>query len=250
MRGSAAAGAAAAPPLDPGQLAAPWFDAVRDAAARVAGEARGGWPSVEEIDRALAPVAGVGFVAAAKVRRRRRARRPIAPADLYEIQIASRRQVPTRERCVHDLLNALAWAAFPAAKWALSTRLAEAQRARLADQPATWRLPGWRTRAHDRLALLDEGGILIAVGRDSQGVVATARALVFGHALLEHALAGDTDVWGAAIALPVDPGGSTAELCARVDAALAAALSRGGFLERREPWPRLSLADLARRSMR
>jgi hypothetical protein len=214
-----------------GNLAAPCFDAVRDAAARLPEVA---WPSVAEIDRALAPLAGVRFVAGDKARPRRRRERPIDPAELYEIRVAERREVPTRADCAHDLLNALAWAAFPAAKWALATRLADAQRARLADD--AWRLPGRRTRAHDRLALLDEGGILIAAGSPD------ACGLVFGHALVEHALAGRLDVWGAAIALPVDP--SRPGLCARLDAALADALADGAFLA--TPWPRLALGELAR----
>lgn len=214
-----------------GNLAAPCFDAVREAAARLPPVAT---PSVAEIDRALAALAGVRFVAGEKPRPRRRRERPIDPAELYEIRVAERREVPTRADCAHDLLNALAWAAFPAAKWALATRLAEAQRARLAGD--AWRLPGRRTRAHDRLALLDEGGILIASGPDG-----ARRGLVFGHALVEHALAGRLDVWGAAIALPVDA--SAPGLRARLDAALADALADGAILER--PWPRLALGELA-----
>ncbi len=198
------------------------------------------WPAVREIDAALAPVAGVRFVAGEKVRPRRRPDRRIEADAVYEIRIASRREVPTRADSVHDLLNALAWAAFPASKWALTRRLAVAQRARLADRP--WRLPGARTRAHDRLALLDEGGILVAGAGpiDSLGS-GEARALVFGHALLEHALAGNLDVWGAALRFAIDPAGPIAEVRGRLDSALAGALDRGDFLEDAEPWARLSL---------
>ena len=103
-----------------GGLAAPWFDAIRDVAALLGD----GWPAVERIDGALARQAGVRFVAADKARPRRRARRPIELESLYEVRIASRREVPTRPDSAHDLLNALAWAAFPRAKWALSCRLA------------------------------------------------------------------------------------------------------------------------------
>jgi hypothetical protein len=243
--------------MDPDRLAAPWFEAVRDVAALLPVAAR--WPTVAELDAALSPRAGVRFVVGEKSRPRRRRDRRIDGDELYEIRIASRREVPTRAESAHDLLNALAWAAFPAAKWALAAELAAAQRARLAGGP--WRLPGARTRRHDRLALLDEGGILLAgesPAADDPPVAGEAglaaaladgrvRALVFGHALLEHALAGCLDVWGAALWLAVAPGERepTAALRGRLDAALAAALVAGAVLEQPAPWPRLSLAALA-----
>ena len=239
------------PLLDRDSLAAPWFEAVRDVAALLPVSSR--WPTVAELDAALSPSAGVRFVAGHKVRRRRRRDRAIDGDALYEIRIASRREVPTRAHSAHDLLNALAWASFPAGKWALAEQLASAQRARLASHP--WRLPGARTRRHDRLALLDEGGVLLAArepcppGDELAAALADgrARALVFGHALLEHALAGCLDVWGAALWLPVAPiaGESTAALRARLDLALAEALAGGAVLDEPAPWPRLPLAALA-----
>jgi hypothetical protein len=245
----------AAPPPALDDLAAPCFEAVRDLAARLpslAG-ARACWPPAGEIDAALAPLAGVRFVAGEKRRAARRPGRRIDAAELYEVRVAARREVPTRAESAHDLFNALAWAAFPAAKWALTARLAEAQRARLRAEPGAWRLPERRTRAHDRLALLDEGGILVAAGSDERaadeaGLAAAiaagrARALVFGHALLEHALRG-TGAWGAALAFPVDPAGPVEALRARLDQALAAALAAGDRIEQPAPWARLSLAAL------
>ena len=237
--------------LEPDSLQAPWFDAVRDVAGRVPGLLSGGasWPAVAAIDAALAPLAGVRFVASGKVRTRRRAGRAIDGEAIYEIHIASRREVPTRPDNLHDLLNALAWAAFPASKWSLTAQLAAAQRARLADRP--WRLPGARTRRHDRLALLDEGGVLVATGAGGAAALPAAlasgraRALIFGHALLEHALQGCLDVWGAALVFAVDPAGSTADLRGRLDAALAGALDGGSMLDDPEAWPRLALTDLA-----
>jgi Protein of unknown function (DUF3025) len=240
----------------PEALAASCFDSVRDLVALLAPPGGAGFPAVADIDRALSPLAGVGFVAGEKLRPRRRPARRIDLDGVYEVRIASRREVPTRADNAHDLLNALAWAAFPASKWALTCRLAEAQRARLAERP--WRMPGSRTRGHDRLALLDEGGILIACGAaapspTSEAALAAAlaagqtRALVFGHALLEHALAGRLDVWGAALCFRVDePAASIAALRAGLDAALAAALADDAFLDDPEPWPRLSLHHLAR----
>jgi Protein of unknown function (DUF3025) len=237
--------------LEPDSMDAPWFDSVRDAAARLPSLARASWPTVAEIDRALAPAAGVRFVPGTKSRARRDPRRPIDREQVYEIQIASRREVPTREHSAHDLLNALAWAAFPAAKWALSAQLAEQQAARLAARP--WRLPGARTRRHDRLALLDEGGILVARGSSVPGESAAealaggrARALVFGHALLEHALAGALDVWGTALSFAVPAEGPIDELRRGLDRALADALDDGAILDQAGSWPRLELTALGR----
>jgi hypothetical protein len=237
--------------LEPDSLQPGCFDAVRDVAARVGLAAPGAaWPDVASVDAALAPLAGVRFIARDKVRTRRRAGRAIDGDAIYEIHISSRREVPTRPDSAHDLLNALAWAAFPAGKWSLTVQLAAAQRERLVDRP--WRLPGARTRRHDRLALIDEGGILIAsaVSPGAEALTADlasgrARALIFGHALLEHALEGSLDVWGAALVFPVDPTGSVADVRARLDAALAAALDGGALLDDPETLPRLGLAELA-----
>ncbi|MEZ4402145.1 MAG: DUF3025 domain-containing protein [Kofleriaceae bacterium] len=161
------------------------------------------WPSVAELDAALAPQ-----LRAVEVRLvEPPPRGPEAP--LYELQIADRREVPTRPGDAHDLWNAVVWATFPAAKWALTAGLAAAQRRRRAAGP---RLPGTRTPDHDRRAMLDEGGLLVA----------GARAVVFGHAILEHAARGVTAVRAARLALEVADWTAAA-----VDAAAAAALNAG-----------------------
>jgi len=203
-------------------LGARVFDAVRDLALALESG------SVEEIDGRLSARAGVRFVPHDPApRRRSRAR---AAEDLYEVGIAVRREVPTRRDNLHDLCNALAWAAFPASKWALNRLVATAQRARLGG--GARRLPGARSADHDRLALIDEGGVLVAgaAARDAEEELAAgrARALVFGHALVEHALTGRAAVTGAALFLPVDRAGSIDQLRARLDAALAATLARHG----------------------
>lgn len=219
-----------------GALAASCFDAVRDLALRLPSA------SVEELDGSLGQLAGVRFVPAHKARPRRRPGRPLVAEDLYEVRIVSRREVPTRPGNLHDLCNALSWAAFPASKWQLTRRLAEEQRARVGG--GAWKLPGVRTGWHDRLALLDEGGVLIA-GDVSAVAGGAARALVFGHALLEHALTGRTAVSGAAVALPVDPVGSIEDLRRRLDGAFAAWLARdhGALVE--EELPRIPLTEIA-----
>jgi hypothetical protein len=130
------------------------------------------WPSVAEIDRRLASDAGVRFVAADK-----------GPG--YEARIALAGEVPTRVASWHDFLNALVWASFPRAKWALTARL---------HTLATARGPGNRSREEDFLALFDEGGVAIQAGSE----------IIFGHALFEHWLR-DQRVSGLALELPAGP---------------------------------------------
>jgi hypothetical protein len=135
------------------------------------------WPNIAAIDRALAPRAGVRFVPA--VRRPRRQRGPIALGDLYDARIA-RGEVPTRERCWHDLLNAFVWATFPKSKRALHARQHTALQTwaranAILDGDRVAQLPNARTRELDALALVDEGGVLV---RGDTHVV-------FGHALYE-----------------------------------------------------------------
>jgi DUF3025 family protein len=100
---------------------------------------------------------GVQLVEAAKSRPALAADGTIDPASLYEVRIAAQGEVPTRPRNAHDLCNALVWAAYPHAKLALTRALAAVQRARAAGRAT---LPATRTRAHDVLALVDEGGLV------------------------------------------------------------------------------------------
>lgn len=85
--------------------------------------------------------------------------------------------VPTRPCNLHDLMNALTWAVFPRAKLVLCRRQVEVARAR---GPRTNRL---RTKAQDRLAMLDEGGLLALPDGEPR---------VFGHGLLEDLVRGRT----------------------------------------------------------
>lgn len=159
---------------------------------------------------------GVQLVEAAKTRTMRGPDGMIDPSSLYEVRIVERGEIPTRPCNAHDLCNALAWAAFPRAKLALSRALAEVQRERVAGRQT---LPATRTPAHDRLALIDEGGVVYVVGSR------TAQTWIFGHALYEHAYDGDRAVRGTAIDLTVPDGDGLAREAARavVDRALAAA---------------------------
>jgi hypothetical protein len=140
------------------------------------------WPSVEDIDRALADlVAPIRFVVQAPKTRRRRG--PVDAALLYDGRISVEGVVPTRARSWHDLLNALVWASFPKSKRALHARQHRAMCARIG--ASIRRLPNARTREQDLLAMLDEGGVLTIVGSDG-----FEQRFVFGHAILEHRLAG------------------------------------------------------------
>ncbi|HEY1954112.1 MAG TPA: DUF3025 domain-containing protein [Polyangiaceae bacterium] len=131
------------------------------------------WPEPDAVDRALAARAGVRFVVAE--RRPRRQRGPVALDDLYDARIA-RGEVPTRPKNWHDFLNALVWATFPRSKAALHARQHRAVRAwAFGDSDVARALPNARTRELDALALVDEGGILLA----------PAGRAVFGHALYE-----------------------------------------------------------------
>lgn len=86
--------------------------------------------------------------------------------------------VPTRTRNLHDLMNALIWARFPLAKRALCRRQIAVGVAR---GQHTNRV---RSKAQDRLAMIDEGGVVVV------GSVEAGAEIVFGHALLEDTIRG------------------------------------------------------------
>ena len=116
----------------------------------------------------------------------------------YEQRIAERAEIATRERNWHDLLNALIWLRFPQLKAALNSR--QVEQIAIAG-------PKSRTRAQCALTLFDEAGVVVALrdpallalwdAHDWHGLFWRERkawsdgridVIVFGHALLEHAL--------------------------------------------------------------
>lgn len=202
-----------AAPFDPGFLdRSPLFWPIADGARAFSGCTD--WPPVATYERAFRGEPAVRFEEAPPRSRRRGPRREgVDPAALYDGRIAAG-VVPTRPRQWHDFMNALVWAAFPRAKRALHAR----QHARIAARvaPGDTRLPGERTRELDALALLDEGGIVLARAGDE------ALGLVFGHAIYEGLAAGGPRVHGAACAveLPELPDGVSGVLAA-IDGALA-----------------------------
>jgi len=117
----------------------------------------------------------------------------------YELRVYETGEVPTRASSWHDLFNALVWLAFPRTKAVLNRRHYEELRVRHG-QPQ-------RGTPRDVLTLFDEGGMLVACAEPSLAALlrgfrwkalfwerrADARTRmrfhVFGHAILENALA-------------------------------------------------------------
>ena len=135
----------------------------------------------------------------------------------YEQRIAERGQIATREHNWHDLLNALIWLRFPALKAALNGR----QVAEIAQIGAKQ-----RSRAQCALTHFDEAGVVVILRdpalltlwdtHDWHGLFWRERdawldgrieAIVFGHALLEHALRPQQLLVGKALAVVVPQNG-------------------------------------------
>jgi hypothetical protein len=204
-----------------------------------------GWPTLEaysvfvEQQRAAraAELPALRFAPPIPRPRRARGRAPLDPRQLYDGRIALEREVPCVSASYHDLLNVLAWAAFPRAKHALHARQFRALAARLA--PDTVQLPNRRTREQDALSLFDEGGSVLVTtaelarrlragppGAHRLSGDAAARIVLFGHALMEHVSFEGSRVRSAALLVcmaPSLPEGS--ELLERVDQLLAQRLA-------------------------
>lgn len=201
----------------PSRLQHTRFHRVADLIARLAYERH--WPTIGALNEYFADElgrVGVRLVEAPKSKFGLGPDGSIDVSSLYEVRIVERGEIPTRPHNVHDLLNALIWAAFPETKLALTRSLAAIQRDR-AKGRAT--LPNARTPDHDRLAMFDEGALLCVEG---------AGTWIFGHAIYEHAYAGVFEVRGAAVDLVV-PGVVTRAAIDRMLAAtdFASAVRRG-----------------------
>jgi Protein of unknown function (DUF3025) len=155
-----------------------------------------GWPTLA----ALNELANISFGGAAATMPHFVAQTPALLGDglHYEQRIAERGQIATRVHNWHDLLNALVWLRFPALKAALNAR----QVSEIAHVGTKQ-----RSRAQCALTHFDEGGVIVLVrdpsllavwdAHDWHGLFCRRRhawtdgsveILVFGHALLEHAL--------------------------------------------------------------
>jgi hypothetical protein len=143
----------------------------------------------------------------------------------YEQRIAERGEIATRERNWHDLLNALIWLRFPTLKAALNAR----QVAEIARVGAKQ-----RSRAQQALTHFDEAGVVAIVrdpalleawdAHDWHGLFWAERdawndgrieAIVFGHALLEHALKPGQLLVGKALVVDVSRNGNVEDAAIR-----------------------------------
>ncbi|MCU0840810.1 MAG: DUF3025 domain-containing protein [Thiobacillaceae bacterium] len=233
----APAPAASPPPWRPDFASAPLFASIAPVARGFAGHAA--WPELAELDR-LAAAAGIVNDAGRPLRFVAQTTRH-GQRD-YEARILSSGEVPTRRANWHDLLNALAWLAFPRAKAALNA----VQCLALAESS-----PGRRPARSDAATLFDESG-LVLLARDDElaGLLRArrweeafwtrrsawreARCLVFGHALLEKALRPFPAMTGKCLFLPVDDP-TDAEVA--VDAAVAGAWRAGGIARPADLFP-------------
>lgn len=124
------------------------------------------WPTVEALNLAFSSSTGVRFV----LQKKSRYRQKLQQADQdYNGRITCEAVVPTRAANLHDLMNALVWAAFPLSK----RRLHQLQYQELQNQLAAGSTV--RSAVRDRLSMIDEGGVLLH----------GERPYVFGHAVLE-----------------------------------------------------------------
>jgi hypothetical protein len=163
------------------------------------------WPAFEVLNRALVEACDAAGVPP----RRLQAQTPALLADglHYETRIAVRGIIASRPQHWHDLLNALAWVAYPRIKHALNQR-----------QAADVEIHGPRQRSRAQCALthFDEAGVVLLL-RDADRLAAWDRhdwpglfaglepdafaVATVGHALLEHALEPDRLLCGKAIAV-------------------------------------------------
>ncbi len=156
------------------------------------------WPGLSELNQRIAAAdAGIRFIEQDAAL--------LADGQHYELRIARQGLVATRPANWHDLLNALVWIEHAPLKRALNAR-----------QVADIVRVGVRSRTRGQCALthFDEAGVIVVM-RDSSVIAAWDRhdwrrlfidhgdcwrqridLVVFGHAVLEHALAPDTALVG------------------------------------------------------
>lgn len=201
------------------------------------------WPSLDDLtelaeqERASrAPeLRPLRFAAVAKKPRRWRRTR-VDLEELYDGRIELLGEVPCLEASYHDLWNAVIFAAFPRAKRALHARQFRALLGWV--RPGEPHLPSRRTREQDALTVFDEGGSVVVLGpelhdawqRASDGVELElgvrrgAAPVVFGHALLELAQYGLSEIRSGAVVLRDPRGLGGRELFDWIDGQLCARL--------------------------
>lgn len=151
----------------------------------------------------------------------------------YEESVLVQAIIPSRLASWHDFFNNISWLVFPHAKLALVERLAAANANRTAYDLERAQ---FRSREGDRLAMLDEGGLLKLTG--------TSRYLIFGHALQESFIGKNLDVWSLTLPLPINVSDET-ELLKEADRHLAALIRSGFFAAETPGFASTCLRDIA-----
>ena len=145
----------------------PRFAPIARAARAFAGE-----PDFPPVGRWNAALDAAGFwVPVTFVPQRAPLRRAGGERAPYDREVAREGRVPSREKSWHDFLNMLMWAAFPRTKKAIHDRQLEAADTRERPDEGNNRGP-----ERDGLAMLDEGGVLVAVRARYEASLAGALA--------------------------------------------------------------------------
>jgi hypothetical protein len=209
------------------------------------------WPPLEAWNAAMPEVysdggARIRFVEMGPKKRRAK---ELDLASIYDERIYIKGEVPSRLRGWHDFFNMLVWATFPNVKRAINARQRAALRAHV--DPTMTKLPSARTKEQDALAMLDEGGLILATRvelddaieqADLEPILAAirtgdARAILLGHAIYEHHVVGEGTL--RALVHPVrlaDPHDFRA-----IDASMGDALRSGEAVLRKRWVPGLSV---------
>lgn len=226
-------------PWDPRLLEGPFFESLAGLREHLPWPA-GSWPGLADyqawLDRLPSPPRSGGGVPL----------KVVAPAAgrgggqaEYEARIYREGELQTRPANWHDLLNLLAWAAFPRTKGALNQRHMELREAGAAGDRSR------RSPAVDALTQFDETGVIIACADPELAVLLSAfrwkelfwrrRARVrshmacylLGHGLMEKALTPYRGMTGKGVVVAVEAGFFSRpppERLARLDAAAAQAV--------------------------
>jgi hypothetical protein len=190
-------------------VASPWFASVRHLVERLPEER---FPALDELN-ALARERDVRSAGGAPIAFVPAGERGKRLDSHYEVRIFRAGEVQTRAESWHDLFNALAWLAFPRTKATLN-RVHHDELLRRWGEPT-------RGTARDVLTLFDEGGVVVACAEPGLAQLVrefrwktlfwerraeatrAMRFLVFGHAIMEAALAPYKGVTAKALVIDV-----------------------------------------------
>lgn len=194
--------------------------------------AHAAWPEIDTYNAlarrsALTNAVGVPLTFVESAPKPSRRKRNAPPAPPYEQTIFERAEVPTRRHSWHDFFNMLVWNLVPRSKAALNERQCLVARGKT------------RTREQDRLAIFDEGGMIVAEprgilpdGLESNGIATSPWSVVVGHAVHESVIMGNRDIRLMALVIVKEPGFFTrplVEQIAEADTDVARFIGAGAF---------------------